>query len=100
MIALFNLINTLIGFYVFMLVVYVVLSWLTQFGVVNSRNRAVAMINEFLYKITEPVLRPLRRLQQRLLPTWQIDLSPLILILLLYFIRDLLTYDIPRLTGY
>jgi YggT family protein len=64
-----------------------VLSWLLAFGVVNRYNRVVASVNDFLWRITEPVLRPIRSVLPDL---GGIDISPVILILVLYFLRDLM----------
>jgi YggT family protein len=87
MIALANLINAVINIFIVILLVQVVMSWLIAFNVVNTRNRFVYMVADVAYKITEPALRPIRRI----LPNFGgIDLSPIVLILLLYFIRDLL----------
>lgn len=47
--------------YVWLLIIGAVLSWLVAFDVVNTRNRFVAMVGEFCYKLTEPALRPIRR---------------------------------------
>jgi YggT family protein len=87
MIALGNLINAVINIFILILIVQAIMSWLIAFNVVNTRNRFVYMLADITYKITEPVLRPIRRI----LPNFGgIDLSPIVLILLLYFIRDLL----------
>ena len=86
MYALLNLFNTLISIYIWLLIASVVLSWLIAFNVVNTGNRFVYQIRDFLYRITEPVLRPIRNLLPNL---GGIDISPVILILALYFIRDL-----------
>ena len=59
---------------------------------INTSNRAVYMIVDVLYKLTEPALRPIRRLLPNL---GGLDLSPMVLILLLWFIRDLI-FDIAR----
>ena len=89
--ALFWLIDQVIGFYITLVIVQVVLSWLVAFNVINTRNRFVYMVGDFLYRITEPALKPIRRL----LPTMGgIDLSPVVLILGLYFLRRLLSIDI------
>ena len=81
------LIDTLITIYIWLLVAQAVLSWLLAFGVVNRHNRAVAVIGDFLYRVTEPALRPIRRV----VPSFGgIDISPVILILLLWFLRDLM----------
>jgi YggT family protein len=62
------------------------LSWLVAFNVVNDRNPIVSQIGDFLYRITEPALRPIRRILPNL---GGIDISPIILILGLFFIRNL-----------
>ncbi len=89
--ALFWLIDQVIGLYITLVIIQVVLSWLVAFNVINTRNRFVYMVGDFLYRITEPALKPIRRL----LPTMGgIDLSPVVLILGLYFLRVLLLRDI------
>jgi YggT family protein len=63
------------------------MSWLINFGIVNTQSSFVNMIGNFLYKITEPLLRPIRKL----LPEFGgVDISPVILIILLIFFRNLL----------
>ena len=89
--ALFWLIDNAIGFYVTLVIVQVVLSWLVAFNVVNTRNRFVYLVGDFLYRITEPALKPIRRLLPKM---GGIDLSPVVLILGLYFLRVLLLRDI------
>lgn len=85
--SLFLLIDTIIGLYIWLLIGSAVLSWLVVFQVVNTRNRAVVAIGDFLYRVTEPALRPIRRI----LPNMGgIDLSPVVLILLLIFLRNLI----------
>ena len=54
------LVDTLISLYIWILIAAAVLSWLIAFNVVNTRNQIVANIGEFLYRITEPALRPIR----------------------------------------
>ncbi len=89
--ALLWLLDTLIDIYIWLLIAQAVLSWLLAFGVVNRYNRAVAVIGDFLYRVTEPALRPLRAF----LPSFGgIDISPVVLILILMFLRRLLLYDI------
>jgi YggT family protein len=85
------LINTIITIYIWLLIAQAVLSWLLAFGVVNRYNRSVAVIGDFLYRVTEPALRPIRNF----LPNFGgIDISPVILILLLYFLRILINDDL------
>ena len=85
------LIDTLIWIYIWLLIAQAVLSWLLAFGVVNRHNRAVAVIGDFLYRVTEPALRPIRNF----LPNFGgVDISPIVLILLLEFARRFLFYYI------
>jgi YggT family protein len=87
MYSLLALISTVIQIYIYILIASAVLSWLIAFNVVNTRNQAVAMIADVLYRLTEPVLRPIRNI----LPNFGgLDISPVVLILLLYFARSLL----------
>ena len=85
--ALLNLISTVFTIYIWLLIAQAVLSWLLAFGVVNRYNRVVAASSDFLWRITEPLLRPIRSVIPDL---GGIDISPVILILLLYFLRDLM----------
>ena len=69
------------------LIIVVAMSWLTSFNIINTQNRLVYQIYDFMYRITEPALRPIRRW----IPNFGgIDISPVILILLLVFIRNLI----------
>ncbi len=85
--AIINLLNNVVTLYIWILIVSAVLSWLIAFNVVNTSNRFVYTAADFLYRITEPALRPIRRLLPNL---GGIDISPVVLILLLWFARDLL----------
>lgn len=93
MIALFNLISTVISLYIWILIASAVFSWLIAFNVLNTHNRFVYAVTDFLYRITEPALRPIRRFVPLL---GGIDISPVVLILLLMFIRDFLLFDVAR----
>ena len=84
----------LIGFFVLVIDLYIwvviasaILSWLVAFNVVNTRNRAVYVIGDFLYRVTEPLLAPIRRILPNL---GGLDLSPIIVILIIFFIRNLM----------
>ena len=87
MIALFWLVDRLLSLYMWAVILSAVFSILTSFGVLDTRNRVVWTIGEFLYRITEPALRPIRRLLPNL---GGVDISPVILILLLQAARMLL----------
>lgn len=81
------LINTVVNIFIWMLIIQAVLSWLIAFNIVNNRNEFVYRISDFLNRITEPLLRPIRNVLPNL---GGIDVSPMILILLLMFLRNLL----------
>jgi YggT family protein len=87
MYAFLTLVSTVISIYVWLLIAQAVLSWLVAFGIVNRYNRVVATIGDFLWRVTEPLLRPIRRVLPDL---GGIDISPVILILLLWFLRNLM----------
>jgi YggT family protein len=92
--ALFLVIDLALVLYIYLLVASAVLSWLIAFNVVNMRNQFVAMVADFLYRITEPALRPIRRFVPNL---GGIDISPVILILLIIFIRYVIhLYILPN----
>jgi Predicted integral membrane protein len=93
MIALYLLIDTVLSLYVWLLIASAVLSWLVAFNVVNTRNRAVYAIGDFLYRVTEPALRPIRRVMPNL---GGMDISPVILILVIFFVRNLMAEYWPR----
>ncbi len=80
------LIISIIQIFIYLLVAQVILSWLVAFNVVNTRNQFVATVGEFLYKITEPILKPIRKI----IPSFGgLDISPVVLILLLAFLQNL-----------
>jgi YggT family protein len=89
MIPLIKLIDIVITFYMWVVIIYVVISWLVAFDIINTRNNFVRMVGDALYRLTEPALRPIRRVMPNL---GGVDLSPMILILLLWFIRELMYY--------
>ncbi|MBT4769675.1 MAG: YggT family protein [Rhodospirillaceae bacterium] len=80
---------TVISLYIWLLIASVVLSWLVSFNVVNTSNRFVYVVGDFLYRITEPALRPIRRYIPDL---GGLDISPIVLILLLTFLENALFY--------
>ncbi len=88
--ALVLLIDTVINIYTWAVIVHVVLSWLVAFRVVNTQNRFVYMVGDFLYRITEPALRPIRKILPNL---GGIDIAPIVLLLLLFFLRNLVICD-------
>lgn len=76
-----------IDLYVWAIIISAILSWLIAFDVVNTSNRFVFTIVDFLWRITEPALRPIRQFIPNL---GGIDISPIILILGLFFLQRVL----------
>jgi YggT family protein len=93
MTALIVLISMVINLLIWLLIINAVLSWLIAFDVVNRSNRIVNMIWDFTTRLTEPLLKPLRKVIPLI---GGIDLSPMVLILLLIFLDNLVKYDLPR----
>jgi YggT family protein len=96
MIPLINFLVLLIDLYIWVIIASAILSWLIAFNVVNTSNRVVLTIADTLYRVTEPALRPIRAILPNL---GGIDISPVILILVLLFFRDvvLLGWLVPAL---
>ena len=89
--AVLDIVLIVLDLYVWLLIASAILSWLIAFNVVNTRNQFVAAVAEFLYRITEPVLAPIRAF----LPNFGgLDISPIILILIIMFIQRVITYYI------
>lgn len=85
--SLLILIDTVLNLVMIVIIASVVMSWLVAFNVVNMRNHIVATIVDALYRLTEPMLRPIRRFLPNL---GGIDISPVILILLIFFLQNLI----------
>jgi YggT family protein len=84
---LFNLAIWAVNVYKWVVIIAAILSTLSSFGVLDTRNRVVWTITDFFYRITEPALRPIRNM----MPNFGgIDLSPLVLIVLLIVVEELL----------
>ena len=87
MVALIQTLLLALNIYWWIIIASAIFSWLFAFNVINSRNQVVAMIGDFLYRVTEPALRPIRRIMPDL---GGIDISPIILLLILFFLQQLL----------
>jgi YggT family protein len=86
--AILDVILIALDLYLWIVIAAAIFSWLVAFNVVNTRNQVVGMIGEFLYRITEPALRPIRNLLPNL---GGIDISPVILFLIIIFIQRVIT---------
>ena len=89
--AVLDIVLLVLQIYIWLLIAAAVLSWLIAFNVVNTRNQFVSAVAEFLYRITEPVLAPVRSFMPNL---GGLDISPIILILIIMFIQRVITYYI------
>ena len=95
MLALIQTIVLALDLYWWIIIASAIFSWLYAFNVINSRNQFVGAIGNFLFRVTEPALRPIRRIMPDL---GGIDISPIILLLLLFFLRQfILTTVAPAL---
>ncbi|MGK9167351.1 YggT family protein [Inquilinus limosus] len=84
---LFRIIDIVLQMYVWVVIAAAILSWLVAFNVVNARNQVVYQIGNALYRLTEPALRPIRRFLPNL---GGIDISPVVLLLIIYFLQMVL----------
>ena len=85
--SIFILIDTVLSLYMWCIIIAAVMSWLTYGNVINTQNRFVYVVGDFLYRVTEPALRICRRWIPNL---GGIDITPIVLILLIVFIRNLM----------
>jgi len=84
--SLFLLIDSVINIYIWLIIINAILSWLVAFNVLNTQNRFVFAVLNATYQLTDPVLNKIRKFIPNL---GSIDISPVVLILLLFFIRNL-----------
>jgi len=84
--SIFVLLDSVITIYIWIVIINAILSWLVAFNILNTQNRFVFSVLDTTYKLTDPALNKIRRF----LPTFgSVDLSPVVLILFLMFIRNL-----------
>jgi YggT family protein len=84
MLPLIGFIVLVIDLYIWIVIAAAILSWLVAFNVVNTNNRVVLVIGDMLYRVTEPALRPIRNILPNL---GGIDISPIILLLIIFFVQ-------------
>jgi YggT family protein len=85
--AVLDIVLLVLQIYIWLLIAAAVLSWLVAFNVVNTRNQVVLTVGDFLYRLTEPLLRPIRSMMPNL---GGIDVSPVILILLILLLENVI----------
>ena len=85
--SIFILLDSIITIYLWIIIINAILSWLVAFNVLNTQNRFVFSILDTTYKLTDPALKKIRRF----IPMFgSVDISPVILILILMFLRNLI----------
>ena len=84
--SLLILVDSVVTIYIWILIINAILSWLIAFNILNTSNRLVYSLLDVSYKMTDPLLRPIRNFLPNL---GSIDISPVVLILLLMFVRNL-----------
>jgi len=84
MIVIYAVIWEILRYYSYVVIAYVLLSWLVAFNVINSQNKFVFIILDFTYRLTEPFLRKIRNLLPNL---GALDISPLILLFLIWILK-------------
>ena len=85
--ALFQTIDIALQLYIYVMIASAIFSWLYAFNVINSHNQFVNSVGHFLYSATEPVLRPIRRILPDL---GGIDISPIVVLLIIFFLQTVL----------
>ena len=85
--SIFLLVDSVINIYIWLIIINAILSWLVAFNVLNTQNRFVFAVLNATHQLTDPVLNKIRRFIPNL---GSIDISPVILILLLMFLRNLI----------
>jgi YggT family protein len=84
LVPILEVVDLLLRIYMWIIIAAAVMSWLISFRVINTYSRPVSIIGDFLYRATEPVLRPIRRF----LPNFGgLDISPVILLIVIWLIR-------------
>ena len=84
MIAIFYLFLQILKLYSYVVIANVIISWLVAFNIINTQNRFVYLVLDFTYRLTDPILNKIRRFLPNL---GTLDISPIILLLLIWFIE-------------
>ena len=94
--AIIYILYQILSFYWWIVILSAIFSWLYAFNVINNSNQFVNMIGRFLYQLTEPVYRPIRRFLPNL---GGIDITPIIVLFIIMFLQYLLVHDIAPLLS-
>lgn len=93
LLATLSMILTLV-WWVFLIMI--IMSWLINFNVINTRNQFVATVWRIVNAITDPILRPIRRV---IPPMGGLDLSPIVVFIIIFFLQNFIARDLPRMLG-
>ena len=94
MIALLMTISMILTIIWWIFLIMIIMSWLINFNVINTRNQFVASVWRVVNQITEPILRPIRRIVP---PVGGLDLSPIIVFVIIFFLQSFIANDVPRM---
>jgi YggT family protein len=94
MIALLQTISMVLTLIWWVFLIMIIMSWLISFNVINTRNGFVAGLWRVINQVTEPILRPIRRL---IPPVGGLDLSPIIVFIIIFFLQSFIANDLPRM---
>lgn len=93
LLGLLQFVDLVLNLVIFIIIAQVIVSWLLAFNILNMSNQFVALIARSLHQLTDPLLRPIRRLVPDL---GGLDISPILLFLAIYFIRLVVLYPLMR----
>ena len=94
MIAVLQTIVFILEIVKWIMIVMIIMSWLISFNVINTRNQFVAGLWRVVNSITDPILRPIRRV---IPPVSGLDLSPIIVFVIIFFLQSFIANDLPRM---
>jgi YggT family protein len=96
MIALLQTISLILSVVWLVFLIMIIMSWLISFNVINTRNQFVASLWRVVNAITEPILRPIRRI---IPPMGGLDLSPIVVFVVIFFLQNFIANDVPRMLN-
>lgn len=96
MIAVLQTIVFILEIVKWIMIVMIIMSWLISFNIINTRNQFVDGLWRVLNQLTEPILKPIRRF---IPPVGGLDLSPLIVFVIIFFLQSFIANDVPRMMG-
>jgi len=96
MIAVLQTLSIILSLVWWVFLIMIIMSWLISFNVINTRNEFVATVWRVVNSITEPILAPIRRV---IPPMGGLDLSPIIVFVIIFFLQSFIANDVPRMLA-